>query len=85
MVVSNPEIMRGTPIFRGTRIPVDLVATMSTQGGGVEEILEGYPSLSREQVELAPLYVAAFPRRGRPALRPWAKQKPSRSGRYAGQ
>jgi uncharacterized protein (DUF433 family) len=76
MVVSDPEVMGGTPVYRSTRIPVDLVATMMAQGATVEEILEGYPALSREQVELAPLYVAAFPRRGRPARRPWAKQKP---------
>jgi hypothetical protein len=29
MVVSDPEIMGGTPLYRGTRIPIDLVATMS--------------------------------------------------------
>jgi uncharacterized protein (DUF433 family) len=78
MVVSDPEIMRGTPVFKGTRIPVDLVAEMTTQGASVEEILEGYPALNRAQVELAPLYVTAFPRRGRPAQRPWAKRKPVR-------
>jgi uncharacterized protein (DUF433 family) len=83
MVISDPDIMDGTPVFRGTRIPVDLVATISAQGASVEEILEGYPALNREQVELAPLYVAAFPRRGRPARRPWAKRKPSRVARYA--
>jgi hypothetical protein len=44
----------------------------------IEEILEGYPALDRESVELAPLYVQAFPRRGRPASRPWAKRKPAR-------
>jgi uncharacterized protein (DUF433 family) len=82
MVVSDPEIMGGTPVYRGTRIPVDLVATMSEQGATVEEILEGYPALSLEQVELAPLYVAAFPRRGRPARRPWAKLKPIRVVKY---
>ncbi len=76
IVVSDPEIMRGTPVFKGTRIPVELVAEMTAQGATVEEIRAGYPALSREQVELAPLYVAAFPRRGRPAQRPWAKNKP---------
>ena len=76
MVVSDPEVMGGTPVYRGTRIPVDLVATMSAQGATVEEILDGYPALNREKVELAPLYVAAFPRRGRPARRPWAQRKP---------
>lgn len=78
MVVSDPEIMRGTPVFQGTRIPVDQVAEMLAQGATTDEILEGYPALSREQLGLAPLYVAAFPRRGRPAQRPWAKKKPVR-------
>ncbi len=81
MVVSDPEIMRGTPVFKGTRIPVELVAEMIAQGTSVEEILAGYPALSREQVELATLYVTAFPRRGRPAQRPWAKRKPARVSR----
>ena len=78
MVVSDPEIMRGTPVFKGTRIPVELVAEMAAEDATVEEILAGYPALNREQVELAPLYVAAFPRRGRPAQRPWTKKKPVR-------
>ncbi len=78
MVVSDPEIMHGTPVFQGTRVPVDLVAEMVAQGATTEDILEGYPALNREQVELAPLYMQAFPRRGRPAQRPWAKQKPVR-------
>ena len=41
MVVSDPEIMGGAPVFRGTRIPVDRVATMSAEGASVEETLEG--------------------------------------------
>src|ERR1035438_2840688 len=83
MIVSDPEIMRGTPVYRGTRIPVGLVADMLSQGAKPEEILEGYPALDREKVELAPLYVQAFPRRGRPASRPWAKQKPIHATRRA--
>ena len=75
MIVSDPEIMRGTPVYRGTRIPVELIADMLTQGAKPEEILEGYPALDEERVELAPLYVQAFPRHGRPASRPWAKRK----------
>jgi uncharacterized protein (DUF433 family) len=64
MVVENPEIMGGTPVIRGTRIPVQLVAEMRNQGTSVEEILEGYPSLTRERIALAELYVQAHPRRG---------------------
>lgn len=76
MVVSDPEIMRGTPVFRGTRIPVDLVADMLTQGATAEEILEGYPTLSKEKIAIAPQYLRAFPRRGRPSRRPWQGKKP---------
>ena len=81
MIASDPEIMRGTPVYRGTRIPVDLIADILNQGATPEEILEGYPALDREKVELARLYVQAFPRRGRPASRPWAKRKPIRASR----
>jgi uncharacterized protein (DUF433 family) len=82
MIVSDPEVMRGTPIYRGTRIPVELIAEMLSQGATYEEILEGYPALDREKIELAPLYIQAFPRRGRPAARPWAKRKPIRTTRH---
>ena len=75
MVVSDPEIMRGTPVFKGTRIPVDLVADMIAQGATAEEILEGYPTLSKEKIAVAPLYMRAFPRRGRPSRRPWRGKK----------
>src|SRR5271155_3409764 len=82
MIVSDPEIMRGAPVYRGTRIPVELIADMLNQGAKPEEILDGYPALDRDKVELAPLYIQAFPRRGRPAARPWAKQRPTRVTRH---
>jgi uncharacterized protein (DUF433 family) len=82
MIVSDPEIMRGTPVYRGTRIPVELIADMLSQGADPEKILEGYPALDREKVQIAPLYVQAFPRRGRPASRPWAKRKPILATRH---
>ena len=82
LIVSDPEIMRGSPVYRGTRIPVDLIASMLSQGASTEEILAGYPGLDKEKVELAPLYVQAFPRRGRPSARPWAKRKPIHATRH---
>jgi uncharacterized protein (DUF433 family) len=78
MVVSDPAIMRGTPIFKGSRIPVDLVADMLSQGATAEELLEGYPALDEEKIAAAPLYVRAFPRRGRPQRQPWKAAKPKR-------
>jgi uncharacterized protein (DUF433 family) len=75
MVASDPDIMGGTPVFKGTRIPVDLVADMLAQGATVDEMLEGYPTLSKEKIAIAPLYMRAFPRRGRPSRRPWQRKK----------
>ncbi len=74
MVHSDPEILRGAPVYKGTRIPVHAIAEMLAQGAQVEEILAGYPALTQQKVELAPLYAKAFPRRGRPVVRPWAKR-----------
>jgi uncharacterized protein (DUF433 family) len=75
MVISDPEIMHGTPVFKGTRVPVDLVADMLTQGATEAEILEGYPTLSKQNIAMAPLFMRAFPRRGRPSHRPWQGKK----------
>jgi uncharacterized protein (DUF433 family) len=75
MVASDLEIMRGTPVFKGTRIPVDLVADMLAQGATIREILEGYPALNEEKIAAAPLYMCAFPQRGRPSRRPWQGKK----------
>ena len=84
MVVSDPEIMRGAPVFRGTRIPVELVADMLAQGATEQEILDGYPALGSEQVKAATFYMKAFPRQGRPARRSWAGHKAASSRMHEG-
>ena len=76
MVQSDPDIMAGSPVFRGTRIPVYLVADMIEQGTSIEEVLEGYPSLTREMVKYAGVYATTHPRRGRPPIQPWSGRKP---------
>jgi uncharacterized protein (DUF433 family) len=69
MVVSDPEILSGTPVIRGTRVPVYDVAASVSSGIPIDRILSAYPSLQREQVELATMYAEANPQRGRPRLR----------------
>ncbi len=76
LVVSDPGIYGGDPVFRGTRVPVHVVAEQLAQGAGETEILAGYPRLSAEMIQLAPLYAAAYPRRGRPPVQPWHGQAP---------
>jgi uncharacterized protein (DUF433 family) len=66
IVVSDPEILSGTLVIRGTRVPVYDVAASVVAGIPMERILAAYPSLKRKQVELAALYVEANPQRGRP-------------------
>lgn len=51
----------GEPVFRGTRVPVRMVAAMRTQGATTEEIVAGYPSLTVRMVELAEIWTAAHP------------------------
>jgi uncharacterized protein (DUF433 family) len=69
MVVSDPEILSGTPVIRGTRVPAYDVAASVAAGISTERILSAYPSLRAEQVELAAMYAEANPQRGRPRLR----------------
>jgi uncharacterized protein (DUF433 family) len=75
-VQSDPDIMAGEPVFRGTRIPVHLIADMTEKGTPMAEILGGYPSLTRELVEYAGIYVTTHPRRGRPPVQPWHRKPP---------
>lgn len=66
MIERKKSVMGGEPVFKGTRIPVRLIATMLADGASEEEILEGYPKLNARQLALSGIWVAAHPRRGRP-------------------
>lgn len=61
MVVEDPEILSGTPVIKGTRIPVHDVAALLDAGTPLDEILMCYPRLHERQVELASVYAQAFP------------------------
>jgi uncharacterized protein (DUF433 family) len=69
MVVSSPEVLSGTPVIRGTRVPVYDVAASVAAGIPRDRILAGYPSLKPDQLDLAALYAEAVPPRGRPRIR----------------
>jgi uncharacterized protein (DUF433 family) len=66
LVHVDKETMGGEPVFKGTRIPVYGIAAMLDAGADVDEMLSGYPSLDRRRLDLARLWAAAHPRRGRP-------------------
>jgi uncharacterized protein (DUF433 family) len=47
---SNPEILRGKPIVRGTRLSVDFLLGLFANGWTEEQVLESYPHLTPEDL-----------------------------------
>ena len=45
----DPEIMSGTPVFEGTRVPVDALMNNLAAGVSLDEFLENFPTVTREQ------------------------------------
>lgn len=50
---SDPEIMSGTPVFVGTRVPVKNLIDYLEAGDSLEEFLHSFPSVTREQAVAA--------------------------------
>ncbi len=50
LIESNPKIMFGKPVIKGTRITVELILEKIGNGETVDQILSSYPHLTREQV-----------------------------------
>ena len=50
VVSRNPEVLGGDPVFAGTRVPVKSLFDHLEAGDSIEEFLEGFPSVKREQV-----------------------------------
>ena len=53
VVHSDPEIMGGTPVFVGTRVPFQTLLDYLEAGDPLSEFLEDFPSVSREQAVAA--------------------------------
>jgi uncharacterized protein (DUF433 family) len=66
VIESVKGVVGGEPVFKKTRVPVRTVAAMKAQGASTNEIVDGYPSLTERMVELAEIWAAAHPARGRP-------------------
>jgi uncharacterized protein (DUF433 family) len=57
-IISNPEILGGKPIIRGTRISVEFVLELLASGATQTEILERYPHIPAEGLAAALQYAA---------------------------
>ncbi len=53
MIVSDPNVMVGKPVIRGTRITVEHILQEVANGLSIDEILQEYPHLTREGVQAA--------------------------------
>jgi uncharacterized protein (DUF433 family) len=49
LIISSPDILGGTPVFIGTRVPVKNLTDYIEAGDTLDEFLEDFPSVSREQ------------------------------------
>ncbi len=45
-----PDVLGGTPVFAGTRVPVQTLLDYLEGGESIDDFLEGFPSVTREQV-----------------------------------
>ena len=50
VVSRDPEIMSGTPVFSGTRVPVRILLEHLEAGETIDDFLDGFPTVTREQV-----------------------------------
>lgn len=80
IVTSDPKVLGGATVFKGTRIPVYDIASMLANGDEPAAIVRAYPQLDAERVRLGGLYAAAYPQRGRPRAKPgWRAKAPKSS------
>lgn len=61
-ITADPEVCHGKPCIKGTRIMVSVVLDNLAAGVTLDELLESYPSLTREAVQAAIAYAADLAR-----------------------
>ena len=50
IISCSPDILGGTPVFAGTRVPVQTLLDYLEGGDSIDEFLEGFPTVKREQI-----------------------------------
>jgi uncharacterized protein (DUF433 family) len=64
-ISTSPDVMSGAPVFTGTRVPVQTLIDSLEAGESIDDFLDGFPTVSRDQVvsfleEAKDLMVAAI-------------------------
>jgi uncharacterized protein (DUF433 family) len=50
VISASPDTMGGTPVFAGTRVPVQTLLDYLKAGESIDDFLDGFPTVTREQV-----------------------------------
>jgi uncharacterized protein (DUF433 family) len=50
LISSSPDVMGGTPVFAGTRVPLQTLMDYIEAGESIDDFLAGFPTVTREQV-----------------------------------
>jgi uncharacterized protein (DUF433 family) len=50
IISASPNVMGGTPVFTGTRVPVQTLLDYLKAGESIDDFLDGFPTVNREQV-----------------------------------
>jgi len=58
LIVSNPAVMMGKPVVKGTRITVELILEKLGAGETIEQLLDAHPRLTREGIQAALSFAA---------------------------
>lgn len=48
LINTSPEVMGGTPVFAGTRVPVQTLLDYRAAGDSIDNFMEGFPTVTRE-------------------------------------
>jgi uncharacterized protein (DUF433 family) len=59
-IVSDPDIMMGKPSVRGTRITVELILRKLGNGQTVEDLIDDYPTITRDDILAAQAFAADY-------------------------
>jgi uncharacterized protein (DUF433 family) len=50
IITSSPDVMGGTPVFSGTRVPLQTFIEYIKGGESIDDFLDGFPTVTREQI-----------------------------------
>jgi uncharacterized protein (DUF433 family) len=56
VISKSPEVLSGTPVFAGTRVPIKNLMDYVRAGDSIETFLEDFPSVKRDQVDAVLLF-----------------------------